>query len=358
VMADPLVGLVSLVVVFVALTGRMRLPLGVPGALAAVVAGTAVFWLRGALDGSTRLGDLGAEFAGLHLALPWPTLASLDALAAALPYLAVGLPFAVATVVGGIDNTESAIAAGDRYHTRDVLLTEAVATVAAGLCGGVVQNTPYIGHPAYKAMGARAGYTLLTAVAIGGGAAVGVVSLLVRLLPEAAVAPILVFIGLEIAAQAFLASPVRHAPAVAVAFIPAVAALVLIEVSALLGALDLRSADLLREGRGGLEPLLVGNGFVVTALLWGSAVACIVDRRLELGAAALAGTGLLALFGVVHSPRPDGAVFWPWAAPGPVPFALAGAYGLAAGVLLALGAWRPARRPGQSLDDRAGEPRG
>ena len=89
------------------------------------------------------------------MALPWPTLAWLDALDQA-GYLPLALPFALATVVGGIDNTESAIAAGDEYRTRDILLTEAVATIAAGCCGGVIQNTPYIGHPAYKAMGARA----------------------------------------------------------------------------------------------------------------------------------------------------------------------------------------------------------
>src|SRR5439155_524988 len=83
-------------------------------------------------------------------------------------------------------------------------------TLVAGLCGGVVQNTPYIGHPAYKAMGARAGYTLATGLVIGVGAMVGVLSILVTLLPEAAVAPILVFIGLAITAQAFLASPPRH----------------------------------------------------------------------------------------------------------------------------------------------------
>src|SRR4029450_2783540 len=76
-----------------------------------------------------------------------------------LPYLSIALPFALVTIIGGIDNTESSLAAGDEYRTRDVLLTEALATVLAGLCGGVSQNTPYIGHPAYKAMGARAGYT-------------------------------------------------------------------------------------------------------------------------------------------------------------------------------------------------------
>lgn len=52
-------------------------------------------------------------------------------------------------------NTESAAAAGDEYRTRDILLTEAVATVIAGHAGGVIQNTPCIGHPAYKAMGGR-----------------------------------------------------------------------------------------------------------------------------------------------------------------------------------------------------------
>jgi AGZA family xanthine/uracil permease-like MFS transporter len=110
----------------------------------------------------------------------------------------------------------------------------------------VVQNTPYIGHPAYKAMGARAGYTLATGLVIGGGAALGVISLLVSLLPEAAVAPILIFIGLEITAQAFVASPPRHAAAVAISFIPAVAALVLIQGGILLagrqGPADLAGA--------------------------------------------------------------------------------------------------------------------
>ena len=56
-----------------------------------------------------------------------PTLAWLDAVDATLPYLPLAVPFALATVVGGIDNTESAIVAGDEYRTRDILLTEAVA---------------------------------------------------------------------------------------------------------------------------------------------------------------------------------------------------------------------------------------
>ena len=75
----------------------------------------------------------------------------------AVGYLPVAIPLALATVVGGIDCTESAAAAGDDYPTGQIIAAEGLATLAGGLFGGVIQSTPYIGHPAYKAMGARAG---------------------------------------------------------------------------------------------------------------------------------------------------------------------------------------------------------
>jgi AGZA family xanthine/uracil permease-like MFS transporter len=326
---DPLVGLVALVVLLLALFGRVRMPFGMPGAFAAVLAGTAIFWMRAWLDGSGTALPVGA----LRLALPWPTLAWVDALEAVAPYLSVALPFALITTIGGIDNTESAAAAGDEYRTRDILLTEAAATVVAGLCGGVVQNTPYIGHPAYKAMGARAGYTLATGLVIGVGAAVGALSLLVAVLPEAAVAPILIFIGLEITAQAFLASPPRHGAAVALSFVPVAAAVVLIETGGLLAGLGRSAGDLTGDARLTHQTLLVlGNGFILTSVLWGSALVCIVDHRHALAAGVFAIASVATLFGVMHSPLPSGALFWPWeaAAAAAVALPLAGAYGVAA----------------------------
>jgi AGZA family xanthine/uracil permease-like MFS transporter len=338
--ADPLVGVVSLTVVLAALVGGVRMPWGLPGAFAGVLAGGGIFWARWALDSATGAAapHPPLTLGGLGLVVPVPTLAWLSALDALLPYLPLALPFALATVVGGIDNTESAIVAGDHYRTRDILLTEAIATIVAGCCGGVVQNTPYIGHPAYKAMGARAGYTLATGLLIGVGAAVGVVALLVRLLPDAAVAPILVFVGLQIAAQAFLASPARHAPAVALSFLPAVAALVLIQGNLLLGSVGKSAADLAGEGRAVWGALLVlGNGFILTALLWGAALVAIIEQRLRVAGAVLAMAAVATLFGLIHSPLSDGAVFWPWAVASGTPHTVAAAYGIAAGLLLLLG---------------------
>jgi len=234
-------------------------------------------------------------------------------------------------VIGGIDNTESAAAAGDEYRARDILLTEAIATIVAGLCGGVVQNTPYIGHPAYKAMGARAGYTLITGLVIGGGAALGVLSLLVAALPEAAVAPILIFIGLEITAQAFLASPRHHGSAVALAFVPVAAAVVVIQTGSLLGALGRSPAELSGDAGTTWQTLLVlGNGFILTAVLWAWLLTAILDGRLRVAAALLAGASLAALCGLIHSPLPSGGLFLPWSPPQAVTTQLVGAYGVAA----------------------------
>ncbi len=149
----------------------------------------------------------------------------------ALTYLPLAIPFGILTVVGGINVTESARVAGDDHTTRDILLTEAVATLVAGVCGGVAQSTPSIGHPAYKRMGARAGYTLMAGAVIGLGGIFGFVSYVVELIPRAVLPPILIFLAMDIMAQAFRACPARHASAVAFAFFPTVARLLAIKLS-------------------------------------------------------------------------------------------------------------------------------
>jgi AGZA family xanthine/uracil permease-like MFS transporter len=348
--ADPLVGLVALGLILVSFVGRITLPGRIPGALAAVLAGLAVHALERGF-GLVESGVAAAATPGTwRLAIPWPTLAWLDAVPETWAALPVALPFALATVIGGIDNTESAIAAGDRYRTRDILLTEALATILAGLCGGVIQNTPYIGHPAYKAMGARAAYTLATGLVIGLGAMAGIVSVLIRVLPEAALAPILVFIGLEITAQAFLATPARHAPAVAFAYFPTVARLLAIKLSTLVPTAVF--AGLLVKPGKELPELLVtialGNGFILTAMLWGAFLAEMIDRRLRRAALYLGILAVFTFFGVVHSASPDGTMYLPWHLAGlerAVPYQFGLAYAVFAALLLLLSLSKTSREP-------------
>ena len=182
--------------------------------------------------------DGGGPPTGLRMVLPLPTGDWLAWLGSswreAVDFLPVAIPLALATVVGGIDCTESASAAGDDYPTGQIIAADALATLAGGLFGGVIQSTPYIGHPAYKAMGARAAYTLATALFVGGAGIFGYFDWIFYLIPKAVVFPILIFVGLEITAQSFHATPRRHYPAVALACVPALAYLALITLNQIL----------------------------------------------------------------------------------------------------------------------------
>ena len=225
----------------------------------------------------------------------------------AVAQLPVMLPFALATIVGGIDCTESAAAAGDEYDTRSILWTEGLASVLAGLFGGVIQTTPYIGQPAYKAMGGRAAYTLATALFIGLAGGLGWFAHLFEWLPEAACFPILVFVGLEIGAQSFRATPTRHYAALALAMLPALAYMAMIPLDIALGP-DRQpyAASMILALR------CLASGFIVTSLLWASALAAVLDRQMFRAAAYLGVAAVCSLVGVIHSPLTPAVIGWPW----------------------------------------------
>ncbi|MBI2955749.1 MAG: MFS transporter [Acidobacteria bacterium] len=341
--SNPIPGLLAFGVLLVTLVGRVRLPGGLPGAFVSALLGLAVHYAlsAGGLT-SPLLAAAPSTPMELRLSFPWPTLAFLGGLTLAWGYLPIVLPFSLATVVGGIDNTESAAAAGDEYDTRAILMTEGFCTLVAGLCGGVVESTPYIGHPAYKAMGAGAGYTILTALFVGLGGIVGYLPLFVDWIPAAAIAPILVYIGMEVVAQAFLATPARHGVAVALALLPSLAFVVALEVNSLLDALRLSVAALTGEMAESVRTLnLLGNGFILSALLWGAATAELIDHRFARSALYLAAGAVFCLFGVIHSPVEQGTFFLPWRADSPLVFHLALAY-LAAALAVAVARFLPA----------------
>jgi len=356
----PVVGWVSLAVILTTLTARIPTPGRWPGALAALIAGTTIYYLM------LWTGTLGAPPAEslleprLALELPWPTLGWIDVLRDSLVYLPIVIPFALATVVGGIDCTESAAAAGDSYDTRQIIAVEGLATVLAGLCGGVIQTTPYIGHPAYKAMGGRAAYTLATALFIGAAGMLGFFAYIYLIIPRAAIFPILIFVGLEISAQSFHATPRKHYPAVVLACVPALAYLVTLFTDNLMSQLQV-SLDQLGGALGEqLQTLrILSGGFIVTSLLWASAAAAIIDHRLLRAACYFAVAAVCSLFGIIHSPLEGGSLLLPWRLPptlsehaaGQTPFYIATAY--AAMALLMVG-WQATVRP--AAEPQATEP--
>ena len=209
---QPIAGMVALVLILATLTARWSLPRDFPGAFGAVLVGCVVFYV-------VKWTGWGGSFESAGPAHTWALRASLpipvgdwwtwfqSSWREVLGAIPVAIPLALATVVGGIDCTESASAAGDEYPTGQIIAVEGLATLFGGLFGGVIQSTPYIGHPAYKAMGARCAYTLATALFVGAAGVFGFFDVIFLLIPKAVIFPILIFVGLEITAQSFHATP-------------------------------------------------------------------------------------------------------------------------------------------------------
>src|SRR5688572_23214467 len=348
VFAEPVVGLVALGIVLYALVARIELPFRTPAVLASVAVGAALYYGLGAAGLTVH--PVVVPDATFPLGFPQPSLGFITGLPIAVrDYLPLALPFALLTILGGINVTESARLAGDQYRTRDILLTEAVATLIAGVCGGVAQTTPYIGHPAYKAMGGRAAYTLATGLFIGLGGILGYIAFMSETLPKPALAPILIFIALEIVVQAYGATPRRHAAAVTIAFLPSLAQLVMIFLSQVYNGALMRSVidpAGTMTATGILNPafittvgvmLVLANGFFLTAMLWGAAVAFLIDRRIAASVYALLACAVLALFGFIHSVLPSGGIYLPRSTGSPVPYHWSIAYLALAALLLLLG---------------------
>jgi AGZA family xanthine/uracil permease-like MFS transporter len=205
-----------------------------------------------------------------------------------------------------MDNVESAAAAGDSYPTTRVLSADGVVSLIGCLMGNPFINAVYIGHPGWKAMGGRLGYSAATGVMVIVLCWFGTISVMTALIPTIAILPILLYIGMLIGSQAFQETPKRHAPAIVLAVVPSIAnwGLTMIN-NALAAAGILTVSDQLANGMlnqgifyRGLQ--ILGSGSTLGGLILGATVVCIIDRRLSKAAGfALAGS-ILTFFGLMH----------------------------------------------------------
>ncbi len=303
--ARPAIAILPMMLILVAYASRVKLPFGIPGGLLALLVGTGLGWgLRGLGFGGFEPGT--EAFAG-HLCLPKPALAELWPMLASpigWSYLAVIFPMSLFTVLGSLQNLESAEASGDRYATRPSLLMNGIGTLCAAAFGSAFPTTIYIGHPGWKAMGARSGYSVVNGIAITTVCLSGAMPLVLRFIPLEAVLGILVWIGLIVTAQAFRETPGRHAPAVAIGLLPSLAAWALVIVdttarkagSSLFETAPKFGADLFIDG-----VIALNQGFILTAMILAAILAWIIDRDFRKAAAWAFVGALLSATGILHA---------------------------------------------------------
>ncbi|MBN2467178.1 MAG: NCS2 family permease [Deltaproteobacteria bacterium] len=306
----PLIAFLPLAIILAEYFGRLRFPLGLPGGLVALGTGTLLAW--GLQPFGFNYMDPGeVKNAFIHFQVHFPHASGYalwDVLRTdyAWKYISIIFPMGIINVIGSLQNIESAEAAGDRFPTMPSLAVNGIGSIAAALFGSCFPTTIYIGHPGWKALGARWGYSILNAIFIGFICVSGLVNLIFAVVPIEAGAAIVLWIGIVITAQAFQTTPTKHAPAAAFGLFPAVAAYaVMVMETALREAgksweavgLDTFTA----HGFHIYGMICLERGFIITSMILSATVASIIEKKFIRATIWTVIAALLSFIGIIHS---------------------------------------------------------
>ncbi|MBR0849202.1 regulator [Bradyrhizobium diazoefficiens] len=319
----PQIGLVCFAIILVSWFGGVKYPKGIPAGLVAIAAGMIIAWgsnLFGLGLGGLSIAGVGAAFANFGFSVPLPAVGYVFSGFEFLGIILVtAIPFGIYDLVEAMDNVESAEAAGDEYPTTRVLTADGVVSLIGCLMGNPFINAVYIGHPGWKAMGGRIGYSAATGLMVVVLAWFGIVSVLLALVPVVAISPILLYIGMLIGAQAFQTTPVKHAPAIVLALTPHLAAWAKLQIDTMLastmtaaatvGGMAADKADAVKTAAvaalpqqgvvyHGLE--IMGGGSILGGLILGAIGVFIIERDFEKASAFALVGAVLTYFGFMH----------------------------------------------------------
>ena len=323
--AHPQAGFATLAVVLLIYFGNVKFKGGLPGGLIAVALGTAIAWFT-----QPELG-LNKPTTGLSLHLPIPVIGDLIAALSgpyAITYMSVILPMGIFNVIGSLQNIESAEAAGDSFPTRPSLMVNGLGTVAAAVFGSCFPTTIYIGHPGWKALGARAGYSILNGVFATLICCSGALLWIAYAIPVDAGMAIVLWIGIVITAQSFQATPKTHAPAVVIGLLVGVGAWGVLMLKSALAVQTtpgeifkpeaikaLTQRDIWIEGGFAME-----QGFIFTAMILSAMTVEIIEKKFRRACVWVLIAAGLCLTGLIHTyqyvPMDTGLIelkpAWPW----------------------------------------------
>jgi AGZA family xanthine/uracil permease-like MFS transporter len=314
----PVIGITCFAIILLSWFGGIRYG-GVPAGLVAIAAGTLIAWGSTAVGlnyGDMTIKGLTDAVTNFGFRVPLPAVSHVFAGFEFLGVILVtAIPFGIYDLVEAIDNVESAAVAGDSFPTTRVLTADGIVSLIGAMMGNPFINAVYIGHPGWKAMGGRIGYSAATGIMVILLCWFGTISLMLALIPSVAILPILLYIGMLIGSQAFQETPKSHAPAIVLSLVPHLANWGVTQINnslaaagTIVGALSApQLADLVGKMRDqgvlydGLHVL--GGGSILGGLVLGAIAVFIIDRNfMKASGFALAGA-VMTFFGFMHGER-------------------------------------------------------
>jgi adenine/guanine/hypoxanthine permease len=211
-------------------------------------------------------------------------------------------------VIGSLQNLESAEAGGGPLPHQAFLIMERYRHHPGGFFGQSFPTTIYIGHPGWKAMGARHGYSILNGSLITLVCLTGGVGLFLRVVPRECIFGILLWIAIIITAQAFMEIPKEHSLAVAFGLIPAFAAYCFYLIDTTLRVagtpLTVAMADKLTGENLFIRGIIVlSQGSLLISMIFAAIMVFLIDRKFDKAAWWVFSAAAFSFIGLIHAYR-------------------------------------------------------
>jgi hypothetical protein len=193
------------------------------------------------------------------------------------------LGLACTNFIGTYACTISARKAGDVYSPMESMLVDGLGSMIGALLGSPYGTTVYIGHVAYKKMGATRGYSVLNGILWLAFGLFGIHGFLNAIIPHEIVAGVIVLIGFSMASQCIQSVPPRWYAAV------------------LVGIVICFGDYITNSGVSKADFRLLGNGYVFLSFLYTFFLMMLTDRWFLAAAGVFLALLLCALVGLIHA---------------------------------------------------------
>lgn len=277
----------------------------VPSGVIAIIVGTIIGWATGYMNVqtlSTAFNDIGFYTPSLFIREIFQGLKDVA------PYLPVIIPLQIANFLTTLQGVESAKKAGDTYPERQSMLMDGLFTVVGSLIGNPFPTTVYYGHPSWKAIDARGGYSLVVGIVYLIIGLTGLTGIMMAIVPYEVVMVLLIFVGLSVTIDTFKQIDKKYYCVILISLLPIMAEYVktLIDsavqaAGTTLGAIPKEKFIEFNVPIDGIT--ILGSGAFLSSLLIAGWLACIVDKQYKNGtlfALVLAGSSMI---GLIHHGR-------------------------------------------------------
>lgn len=274
----------------------------IPSGVIAILVGTILAWATGNMD----MNKLFDSFDQIGFYMPTIFIKEIfQGFKEVVPYLPIIIPLQINNFLTTLQGVESAKEAGDEYPEKESMIMDGLFTLIGSLLGNPFPTTVYFGHPGWKEIQARAGYSLVVGITYLFIGLTGLTGVIMNIIPVEVVMVLLIFVGFSVAGNTLSNTEKRYFPVILISMVPIIVQYIQSLIDSVAKAAGTTIGDITMEKFSEFSvPIhgiqILGYGAFLSSLLIAAVLAAIIDKNYRMAGGFAVGLGACSFIGLIH----------------------------------------------------------